>query len=317
MATYDQLSAQQRAIVDLVLKRGQSYDQLADTLGMPVARVRELAQEALRSLAPVSAEKVDAGWRAQIADYLLNQQAPTEAASTRGHLRRSEAARAWSSSVLDSLSHLYANGSMPTIPSGDDGPEPSATSSRTAVPRERPPLSEDVIRRRRMIGGGVAAAVLLFIVLIWPVGALTGGDDDSGDDGTPAADQQAQRDFEIVGQVRLKAQPGQNGDGLVIITDTDGKPEINIQAALNPTGQNQAYEVWLYNSNEDALSLGAQVTDDQGRFAGRRRLPANWRDYEFIDISRETVDQNAAHSGESVLRAATADIKRPRGAAQQ
>ena len=55
MASYDQLSAQQRAIVDLILKRGQSYDQLADTLGMPEDRVRELAQDALTSLAPVRA----------------------------------------------------------------------------------------------------------------------------------------------------------------------------------------------------------------------------------------------------------------------
>ena len=107
MASYDQLSAQQRAIVDLILKRGQSYDQLADTLGMPEARVRELARDALTSLAPVSAAAVDEGWRAQIADYLLGQQAAPEAAATRGQLRRSEAARAWSRSVLDSLEHLY------------------------------------------------------------------------------------------------------------------------------------------------------------------------------------------------------------------
>ncbi|MEX2023726.1 MAG: sigma factor-like helix-turn-helix DNA-binding protein [Thermoleophilaceae bacterium] len=89
MASYDQLPAQQRAIVDLVLKRGRSYDQLADTLGLPVDRVRELARATLTDLAPVSAAAVDESWRAQIADYLLGQQAPPEAAATRGHLRRS------------------------------------------------------------------------------------------------------------------------------------------------------------------------------------------------------------------------------------
>ena len=317
MATYDQLSAQQRAIVDLILKRGQSYDQLADTLGMPIDRVRELAHETLSSLAPVSAEKVDAGWRAQIADYLLNQQAPPEAASTRGHLRRSEAARAWSHSVLDSLSHLYSNGSMPTIPSGDGGEaEPSrAPRKAAATPRERTPSSDDVIRRRRLFGAAGIAALLLLALLVWPVGLLTGGDDD-GDD-SPTAGERAQQDIEIVGQVQLKKVAGQNGAGIAIITNTDGKPEINLQAALNPTGQNQAYEVWLYNSNEDAQSLGAQVTDQQGRFAGRRELPADWRDYELIDISRETVDRNAAHSGESVLQARIDAIRRPRGNAQQ
>jgi hypothetical protein len=316
MATYDQLSAQQRAIVDLILKRGQSYDQLADTLGLSVDRVRTLAQETLTSLAPVSAERVDASWRSQIADYLLNQQAPPQAAVTRGHLRRSEAARAWSSSVLDSLSHLYSNGDMPSIPAGDSGPEPVAAPRKAAVPRDRTPANAEVIKRRRLLGAAAAAALVLFALLIWPVGLLTG--DDGGDgDSTSAAERRANQDIKIVGQVQLKPVTGQTGAGIAIITRTDGKPEINIQAALNPTGQNEAYEVWLYNSDTDAKSLGAQVTDQQGRFAGRRALPANWRSYEAIDISREPVDRNAAHSGESVLQAPIADIRAPRASASQ
>jgi hypothetical protein len=316
MATYDQLSAQQRAIVDLILKRGQSYDQLADTLGMPVGRVRELAHETLTSLAPVSAERVDAGWRAQVADYLLNQQAPTEAASTRGHLRRSEAARAWSHSVLDSLSHLYSNGDMPTIPSGDGGPEPAPREPRKAPSRrERTPASDDVIKRRRLIGAGALAALALLALLIWPVGLLTGGDDGDGDPAQPS-ERQARQDIEILGQVQLKAVEGQNGAGIAIVTRTDGKIEINIQAALNPTGQNEAYEVWLYNSDDDAKSLGAQVTDNQGRFAGRNDLPANWRDYRSINVSREPVDEDEGYSGETVLQANVADVRRPRGGSQ-
>jgi Sigma-70, region 4 len=319
MATYDQLSAQQRAIVDLILKRGQSYDQLAETLGMSVSRVRELAQETLSDLAPVSADKVDAGWRSQIADYLLNQQAPTEAAATRGHLRRSESARAWSHSVLDSLSHLYGNGNMPTIPTGDNGQEPTGSPRRAVSTRDAAPLGGDIIRRRRLLGAGGAVALLLFIVLIWPVGLVTGGDDgDEGDD-SPATGQRSAKDIKIVGQVVLKPVAGQNAEsaGIAIVTRTNGKPELNIQAALNPTGQNEAYEVWLYNSDTDAKSLGAQVTDQQGRFAGRSALPANWRSYAKIDISREPVDQNRAHSGESVLQAAIADIRAPSGNAQQ
>jgi hypothetical protein len=58
------------------------------------------------------------------------------------------------------------------------------------------------------------------------------------------------------------------------------------------------------------------VTDDQGAFAGRTNLPANYKDYRFIDVSRETVDRNAAHSGTSVLRARTDAIRKPSGNAQ-
>jgi hypothetical protein len=311
MASYDQLSAQQRAIVDLILKRGQGYDQLADTLGMPEDRVRELARETLTNLAPVSAAAVDEDWRSQIADYLLGQQPPPEAAATRGHLRRSEAARAWSRSVLDSLEHLYANGDLPTIPSGDNGPEPAPARKTAAARGELSPQAEAIVRRRRALGIAAIGALLLFILLIWPVGLLTGGDDD-GD-----GERRAGNRTEIVGQVVLRPVAGSNAGaddpGIAIITRRGDTLEMALQAQVPPTKRNQAYEVWLYNSASDARSLGAQVTDQQGVFAGKATLPANYRSYRYIDISRETVDRNQGHSGTSILRARTSAIQRPQG----
>jgi hypothetical protein len=318
MASYDQLSAQQRAIVDLILKRGQSYGQLADTLDMPETRVRELAGEALTSLAPVSAGAVDEDWRSQIADYLLGQQDAPEAASTRGHLRRSEAARAWSRSVLDSLEHLYPKGELPTIPAGDNGAEPKAAKParerKAPTPRrELSPEAAAVVRRRRIAGIAAAAVALLFILLIWPVGLLTGGDD-SDDAGDRASGQQTQ----LVGQALLRAVPGSGANrdrhaGVAIVTEQDDKLELGLEARLPPTKRNQAYEVWLYNSPEDAVSLGAQVTDRQGAFAGRADLPEDYKSYRFLDVSRETVDQDTGHSGASVLRVRTSAIRPPEG----
>lgn len=312
MASYDQLSAQQRAIIDLVLKRGQSYDQLADTLGMPVGRVRELARESLTSLAPVSAGAVDEGWRAQLADYLLNQQEPTEAAATRGHLRRSEAARAWSRSVLDSLEHLYANGDLPTIPAGDDGGGGAAAEPRQREPR--PALSPEaaaIVQRRRLfaIGGGVAA--LLFILLVWPVGLLFGGDDSDDNGGS-----QAKAKPQLVGSVALRPPGGGQANGIAIVTRTGDKLELSIQAKLEPTARDEAYEVWLYDSPQETQSLGAQVTDAQGNFAGRVALPENYRNFRFIDISREKIDTNATHSGQSAARGRISQLRAPQGEAQ-
>lgn len=313
MASYDQLSAQQRAIVDLILKRGQGYDQLADKLDMPVGRVRELAVEALTNLAPVSARAVDEDWREQLTDYLLNQQQPPDAAATRGHLRRSEPARAWSRSVLDSLEHLYANGDLPAIPSGDGGDsEPAPAPKKAPARAPLSPEAEAIVRRRRAIGIAAIAAALLFILLIWPVGLLTGGGDD--DDGGGGDGQRAAQ-TEIVGQVRLRPVDGagRTADGIAIVTRRNDELELNVQAAVPRTRQNQAYEVWLYNSPDNARSLGAQVTDAQGAFAGRTALPADYRDYRFIDLSRETVDRNAGHGGQSVLRARIDRIRRPQG----
>src|SRR5947209_10068450 len=111
MATFDQLSAEQRAIIELVVRRGRSYESLAEVLEIPPARVRELARDALAELSPVTARRVEADWRAQLADYLLGQQSGPESTATRGHLKRSEAARTWALSLMDSLDFLYGNGS--------------------------------------------------------------------------------------------------------------------------------------------------------------------------------------------------------------
>ena len=96
----------------------RTTSELSEMLGMPETRVRELAREALVDLAPLSGRGVEEDWRGQLADYVLGQQSGPEATATRGHLRRSEAARTWARSLLDSLEQLYDNGSMPAIPEG-------------------------------------------------------------------------------------------------------------------------------------------------------------------------------------------------------
>src|SRR4051794_41783917 len=121
MGTFDQLSDEQRAIVELVLQQGKSYEELSKMLGIPEPRVRERARDALVELAPVTARGVEEDWRGQLADYVLGQQSGPEATATKGHLRRSEAARSWARSLLDSLEQLYENGSGPGIPEGERG----------------------------------------------------------------------------------------------------------------------------------------------------------------------------------------------------
>jgi len=223
MATLDQLDPQQRAIIELVLKRGQSYDDLAGTLDLTAGRVRELARAALAELAPTTAERVDAQWRGQLADYVLGQQTGPEAKATQGHLKSSEPARMWAVSLMDSLHGLYANGARPEIPGpdGDTGRGGRSASSRgrlrpagggpggrsgSGAPRAggRPsgsgtgadapsggagggrslsPEARQAVRRRRLMVAG-AALVLLLLVAGGIYGA-SGGDSGSAPASTP------------------------------------------------------------------------------------------------------------------------------------
>lgn len=305
---------------------------------MPTTRVRELAQDALTQLAPYTADRVDPDWRAQVADYALGQQSGPESAATQGHLRRSEAARAWLLSLMDSLDQLYANGSRPEVPepeagrardrkagreraatvAKDDKRDDKGKASTATAPRPSrdagslSPAAQAIVKRRRIIGGVAALAVLILAVLLI-AGVFSGGDDNAsnasgnGNTGTTAKKQATT----VVGQLELKpvgrlAQ--KDTAGFAAIAVTGNKPQLAVRAKLPPSGQ-RAYEVWLYNSKSDARSVGAQRTDAQGNYEGAAEIPSDWQKYKYIDISLESVDNNRAHSGRSILRGALADLQ--------
>jgi len=313
VATFDQLSADQKAIVELILKRGQSYEELSEMLGMSESRVRELARTALVELAPSTAAGVDDDWRGQLADYVLGQQTGPEQTATRGHLRRSEAARAWARSLLDSLDDLFGEDGRPAIPDADR----SASRSERRPRREKAPKSDEekpaagplspearaAVRRRRLLAGGAVLALLVALaVLVWPIGVLTGEDEE------PA--RRASNQPRLVGQTVLRPADGnKQGGGVAVVAERGNQRQLIVQAQLPPSPRRTAYEVWLYNSDGDSQSIGAQVTDKQGRYQGAGPLPKNFDKFEFIDISREPIDRNAKHSGASILRGPLAPLK--------
>jgi len=312
MATFEQLSPEQRAIVELVLRQGKTYAELSDMLNLPEGRVRELARDALVELAPVSVRGVEEDWRGQLADYVLGQQSGPEATATKGHLRRSEAARSWARSLLDSLEQFYENGSVPAIPEGERGRRAAA-----AAPREpREPRSamggrlSPTADRRWLMAGAAALIVILLAVVIWPVGALTGGDDDNSKASSDSSGTQTTGGQSTTGQT---GQTSGAPAGIAIVVERNGKKQLLVQAArLTPSGQSEGYYVWLYNSPSDAKSLGGQVTDQNGNYQAIGPLPADYKNYKFIDISRQQIASTAdvKHSGNSVLRGKMPTLKK-------
>src|SRR5437868_799252 len=234
MATFDQLAADQRAIIEIVLKQGKSYAQIGEMLDLPPARVRELARDALAELAPFTAEFVDSDWRGQLADYVLGQQTGPEAQATRGHLRRSEPARIWTYSLLDALDDFYADGDRPEIPLGEAGPalrsrsraveEPAANGEApapAAVGAARrglrasagaaalSPAARSALMRRRMVGGLIGVVVIA--ALVFGGIAIFGGGSShkkntasrTGTTAAPASQGQAQGQGQIVAEAAL------------------------------------------------------------------------------------------------------------------
>ena len=316
MATFDQLAADQRAIVDLVLRKGRTYAEIGEMLDMSEQRVRELARDALGELAPSTARRVDPDWRGQLVDYILGQQTGPESAATRGHLKRSEPARMWAFSLLDSLDELYGDGDRPEIPEpGAERPrrERKAAAAREDAPArdgERPertrslsPGAQSVVRRRRIIAG-VGAGLLAVLAVLLITGVIGGGDDDDeGGSGSGAGTQTTQQGAnqpDILAQAVLTPVGGEQGQGAALITRQQNVAALLIRAQLTPSKKGEQYYIWLYNSERDVQPLAADATDKDGNLTGAAALPENYTKYRFVDITRQKT--NSRNHGTSVMR---------------
>jgi hypothetical protein len=189
---------------------------------------------------------------------------------------------------------------VPAIPEGERG----RGARRAAVERTAGPAPEPAFKRSSFgagffgalgaMGAAIAALVALLVllaVLLWPIGLLTGDDEKSTASSQPAA--QRSNDANIA--VRSRGQ--------VILAEQAGKPQMFVTATnLEPSGQQTAYQVWLFNSKTDRKLLGAQVTDAQGNFQAGAALPSGYRNYKFVDVTKVSVTGQSARTGKSVLR---------------
>jgi hypothetical protein len=122
MPSLDSLPGDQRAVLQLVLSRGRSYDEIARLLSIDPAAVRERALAAIDALGPDTG--VPAENRGRIADYLLGQRPDqSEIDAVRDLLARSPSERAWTRVVASELAPLATEG-LPEIPT--EASEPSA-----------------------------------------------------------------------------------------------------------------------------------------------------------------------------------------------
>src|SRR3954451_11565729 len=99
-APLDSLAADKRAAVELVLRRGLSYGELANLLALPEETIRERARAGLEALAPDLPPPPGA---AKIAAWLLGQQAPAHAERPRRLVAAAPATRRWADTVAAPL----------------------------------------------------------------------------------------------------------------------------------------------------------------------------------------------------------------------
>ncbi len=142
MASIESLPPDQRAVLELVLRRGRSYDEIAQLLSIDRAGVRQRALSALDALGPEAG--VPAERRALITDYLLSALPPRVTEQVRERLAQSPGERAWARVIAAELEPIAAR-PLPEIPAAGDiapaqpAPPPPPPPPPPATPPPPPP----------------------------------------------------------------------------------------------------------------------------------------------------------------------------------
>jgi hypothetical protein len=295
MASLETLPPDQRAVIDLVLQRGRSYDDIARLLAIDRAAVRARALAAFEAIGPETGISPES--RALITDYLLGQLPDRVADQTRERLASSPYDRAWARVLASELGQL-ASKPLPEIPDGSraaatssatatepgpgtDGAPPAAPGAgRAARPRDRAPrrprLSDRPSSRRGgaiMLGVGALVVVAVVVVLL---ALLNGGGSSKHSPSTAAASSPPATNTtgttstsgtgatstttpkaQVVGQSNLNPPGGSSkAKGVAFVVKEGNAYGIVIEADNVAPNNHNAYAAWLYNSSTDAYRLG-------------------------------------------------------------
>ena len=319
MSRLDALPADQKSVLQLLLRQGKGYDDLSGLLRLDADEVRSRAYDALDTLGP-GAGGLSAERRHEIADWLLGQRDPEQAAATRAFVDGSTAGRVWAHGVARELEPL----------AGDRLPELPAEATATAEPAEaavaEAPATADeahdaptpfapaatagprVSRRGgALLIGGALAAIAIAVVLVIVLG---GGDDNKpSSSATQAAKTTStQAQPKVRAQVNLtppKGAPVKKAVAIVQFVDLNGQEAINAATQGLPNSKKVVYGLWFYNGKSQAKLIGGfDQTDNKGHLVLQGQLPkgVDISSYKDLVITREKPSTNPTSPGTIYLR---------------
>jgi anti-sigma-K factor RskA len=280
-AALARLDPASRALLDLSLRRGMTPDEIGDLLGTDAESVIAAREAALEQLATE-----------------LDMEDPSQLDEVRARLAELPA-EAWSGTA-----------------SAAERPRLEVVKDRPARRAAEPPAEPRRRSRLPLLLALLAiAAVALVIVL-----ASSGGDNKAASKPkasapAPAPAQPSKPTKPAQKKPKPAAKPAApkpaNLSALGTAsgaTGTAALTEGGTRLTLNASGLAPGdYQVWLYNSVIDAVSL----TKVQGtKLSLDLKLPANASHYRYVDVSLEPADGNPNHSGQSVLRVRLSKLSR-------
>lgn len=290
MSSLQTLPPDQRAVLQLLLQKDRSYDEIAQLLRLDGQTIRGRAHQAVAALGP-DAPGLSDDQRGELTDFLLGEQTASSRAATRAFLEGSPAARAWARGAAEELRPLGGD-RLPEIPAEpapapapapapEPAPEPApaiepapapvvtpaepvlppeAQAAPEPAPAEEPadiapeavPAGEP--RRGSKLGGMLlifGVAAVIAVVLIVGLRALTGGDDE-GDNSVGQSTTPA-----VVTPTATATTPATTET----TSTTSTTPKVNAEIQMRPPtggGNARATVTLITQAGKEAIALAGQ-----------------------------------------------------------
>jgi hypothetical protein len=290
MAPFDDLPADQKAVLQLVLRQGRAYGEIAGLLKISPEAVRDRALTALDALGPDNVEGLTPDEQDEIGDYLLGQQGASARAATRARLEASPAARQWARAVAGELRNagVADDETLPEIPA-----DPAEVGEAFDALDARQRAQAEQERSSRLGGvlllGGLGIIVALALVVL--ITQLGGNDKQSSSTvAQTTATTQTTSGTQVEAQINLTPPGGGKSPlGVVNVVSQDAQRALAVVGqGLAPSGH---YVLWLRNgTNAKFLGFFPPVTatgTTKGRLQGLVAAPADLNTYKEIVVSRE------------------------------
>lgn len=279
------LSPDQRALLQLLCERGQSFEDIGALLGTSTEEARAKAREALTELGGA-----DPDAEVGLTDYLLGQADPIGRADAVRHLQSDPESLALATRIEERLREIAPTASLPKLPEPRGrtrraavpaADEPSAAPARTGAV-QRTSASSTGSRQTRLIAGIAGAGVILLVAILAIAGVFGGGDDEEGSGSTPTADATTGGDTagagsERVTEVELRPARGSGVAGSAEFGIANGNQlyaDIQLNGLDPEAPRDQAVFMWLMLGEAGGYPISQPLEPDaNGRFSGRIAVP--------------------------------------------
>jgi hypothetical protein len=259
------ITPDQRAVLQLLLERGQSYSDLATLLAVDEAEVRSRARVALTELGGADPDR-----NVGLTDYLLGQADPIGRADAVRHLQSDPDDHQLASDLTAILREAFPTAELPRLP-GEPRQRKPATAAREPL-EVRLGLSGKQVRLVALMGAGA----IILIAAVLGITGVFGGDDDNSSASDSSATETTTTADQTLQRVTLKPTGGGDASGQAVFgLATGDQPYVDVSIkGLDPAPEGETYVVWLLLSEDQGYPLSPIAVSDQGAFNDRFSIPS-------------------------------------------